>query len=139
MREFFFNTRVTEEEIERELIKLNPNKSCGIDDLQPNILRRVAHLLKYTLKIICNKSLSTGIIPQQLKISLITTIHKSEDETSFSNYRPIAVLPFFSKVLEKLMYKRIINFIEKHRILYNDQYCFRKNHSTVKAITTLTC
>ena len=44
----------------------------------------------------------------------------------------------FSKLLEKLMYKRLTNFIEKHRIQYNDQYGFRKNNSTEMAITTLT-
>ena len=44
----------------------------------------------------------------------------------------------FSKLLEKLMYKRLTNFIEKHRIQYNDQYGFRKNYSTEMAITTLT-
>ena len=46
------------------------------------------------------------------------------------NYRPIAVLPCF--------YKRLINFIEKHEILYNNQYGFEKNRSTAMAITTLT-
>ena len=61
------------------------------------------HFLKYPLKIIYYKSLSTGIIPKQLKVSLTTPIHKNEDETLFSNYRPTAVLPCFSKLLEKLM------------------------------------
>ena len=60
------------------------------------------HFLKYPLKIIYYKSLSTGIIPE-LKDSLTTPIHKNEDETLFSNYRPTAVLPCFSKLLEKLM------------------------------------
>ena len=98
----------------------------------------MAHLIKYPLKIIYNKSLSSGIIPEKLKVSLITPVYKNEDETSFSNYRPIAVLPCFSKLLEKLMYKRLINFIEKHEILYNSQYGFRKNRSTEMAITSLT-
>ena len=128
---------MTEDEVERELIKLNPNKSCGFDDLQPNVIRKVAHLIKHPLKIIYNRYLSSGIIPEQLKFSLITPIYKSEDETSFSNYRP-SCSPMLSKLLEKLMYKRLINFIEKHRILYNEQYGFRKNYSTEMAITTLT-
>ena len=128
---------MTEDEVERELIKLNPNKSCGFDDLQPKVLRKVAHLIKHPLKIIYNRYLSSGIIPEQLKFSLITPIYKSEDKTSFSNYRP-SCSPMLSKLLEKLMYKRLINFIEKHRILYNEQYGFRKNYSSEMAITTLT-
>ena len=69
---------------------------------------------------------------------MITPIHKNEDETLFSKYRPMAVVPCFSKLLEKVMYKRLINFIEKHRIFYNDQYGFHKNHSTEMTITTMT-
>lgn len=118
-------------------MKLNPNKSCGFDDLQPKIIQKVAHLLKYPLTIIFNKSLLTGIIPEQVKVSLITPVHKSEDESSFSNYRPIAVLTWFSKLLEKLMYKRLIDFIEKHKILSNDQYGFRRKHSAEMVITIL--
>ena len=56
---------------------------------------------------------------------------------SFSNYRPISVLPLFSKILERIMYNRIINFINKHNILYKYQFGFRKNHSTNMALIIL--
>lgn len=138
MTVFFYHTCDRKQNRKRISYRLNPNKSCGFDELKPKVIRRVAHLLKYSFKIIYNKSLSTGIIPEQVNVSLITPIHKNEDETLFSNYRPIAVLPFFSKLLEKLMYKRLINFSEKHRIFYNDQYGFCRNHSTEMAITTMT-
>lgn len=111
--ESFFITPVTEKELEKELTKLNPNKSCRFDNLHPKVISKVAHLIKYPLKVIYNKPLSSSIIPEKLKVSLITPVYKNEDETSFSNYRPIAVLPYFSKLLEKLMYKRLINFIKK--------------------------
>ena len=55
----------------------------------------------------------------------------------FSNYRPVAVLPCFSKILEKIMYNRLISFIKKHDILYSKQFGFRKNHSTETAIIDL--
>ena len=100
--ESFFITPVTEAEIERELVKLNPNKSCGFDDIHPKVIREIAHLIKQPLKIIYNNSLTTGIIPDQLKVSLMTPIYKSDDETLFPNCRPVAVLPCFSKILEKL-------------------------------------
>lgn len=85
---------VTEDEIGKELL----TKAVALMNFKPNVIRRVAHLLKHPLKIINNKSPSTGIIPEQLKVFLITPIHKNEDETLFSNYRPIAVLPRFSKL-----------------------------------------
>ena len=81
--ESFFITPVTEDEIEREITKINPNKSYGFDNLHPKVVRKVAHLIKYPLKTIYNKSLSSGIIPEKLKVSLITPVCKNEDETSF--------------------------------------------------------
>ena len=68
----------------------------------------------------------------------MTPVYKNEDESLLSNYRPISVLPCFSKVLEKLMYKSVIKFIEKHKIFYHQQFGFRKNHSTEMAIINLT-
>ena len=62
---------------------------------------------------------------------------KNEDQCLFSNYSPVAVLPCFSKILETIMYKRLINFIQKYDILYNKQFGFRKNHSTETAIIDL--
>ena len=115
----FITVRPVTDEIEREITKINPNKSYGFDNLHPKVVRKVAHLIKYPLKIIYNKSLSSGIIPEKLKVSLITPVYKNEDETSFSNYRPIAVLPCFSKLLEKLMYKRLINFIRISKESFN--------------------
>ena len=51
----------------------------------------------------------------------------------FNNYRPISILPFFSKLFERLMYNRLMDFIEKHQLLYQYQFGFRKNHSTFMA------
>ena len=134
----FFISPVTEEEVERELSKLNPNKSAGFEDLSIKIMRQLASHIKHPLTLIFNKSFTTGIITENLKISVITPVYKNEENNIFSNYRPVAVLPCFSKILEKIMYQRLISFIEKHDILYKQQYGFRKNHSTEMAIIDLT-
>ena len=55
----------------------------------------------------------------------------------FNNYHPISLLPFFSKLFESLMYNRLIDFIEKHHLLYQIQLGFRKNHSTSMALVIL--
>ena len=66
-------------------------------------------------------------------------VYKNEDKSLFSNYRPVAVLSCFSKLLEKLMYKRLMDYIERHYILYDKQYPgFRKQRSTEMAIIELT-
>lgn len=65
-------------------------------------------------------------------------MYKRKDESIFSNYRPVAVPPSFSKILQKLMYKRLMKYIQKHSILYRKQYGFRKSHSIEMALVELT-
>jgi hypothetical protein len=85
-----------------------------------------------------NLTFLSGIIPDNLKIALVTPIFKSNEINQFKNYRPISVLSCFSKILEKLMYKRLMKFIEKNKILSQNQYGFRENRSTELAISELT-
>ena len=75
-------------------------------------------------------------MPDILKIALqlITPIFKGNEKNRFENYRPISVLTCFSKLLEKLMVKRLIAFIDKNKILSKHQYGFRQNRSTEHAI-----
>ena len=84
-----------------------------------------------------NLSLSQGVFPDELKIAKVLPLFKSGDQTIFTNYRPISILPFLSKILEKLMYCRLINFIEKYNLLYCLQFGFRKHYSTGLALTYL--
>ena len=83
---------------------------------------------------IMNLSLTNGTVPDMMKISKTIPIYKSGDEHSLNNYRPISLLPAFSKILEKLMYKRLINFLDKNKLIYKHQYGFRKKHSTIHPI-----
>ena len=65
-----------------------------------------------------------GIFLDELKIVKVITIYKSGDKTSIENYRPISVLSVFSKIFEKIMYNHLINFVNKHDILYKYQFGF---------------
>ena len=110
------------------------NKSCGYDGINANIIKVVAKEISEPLTHIFNLSFSSGIIPDNVKIALVTPIFKDNEENRFENYRPISVLTCFSKLLEKLMVKRLINFIDKNKILSKHQYGFRRNRSTELAI-----
>ena len=83
---------------------------------------------------IFNKSISDGMVPDDLKIAKIIPVYKSDDKKIVSNYRPISVLPAFSKILEKLVYNRLLDFINQHNLLSKNQYGFRKKHIHVYGI-----
>ena len=84
-----------------------------------------------------NLSIISGVFPDQLKIARVIPLFKSGDKSSFTNYRPVSVLPAFSKILEKVIYNRLLDYLNKHKILSDNQFGFRKHHSTEYALTLL--
>ena len=65
-------------------------------------------------------------------------IHKGGSSDEVNNYRPISLLSVFDKIIEKLMHKRLYHFLEIHNILYENQFGFRKNNSTIHALLEIT-
>ena len=72
-----------------------------------------------------------------MKIAKVVPIYKSSDQSILKNYRPISLLPAFSKILEKAMYIQLMAFLKTNTILYKHQYGFRPNHSTIHPIIHL--
>ena len=73
-----------------------------------------------------------------MKIAKITPLFKSGDTDKLNNYRPISVLPVFSKLLERIMYNRVYSHLINHQLLYERQFGFQQNCSTEHAILQLT-
>ena len=77
------------------------------------------------------------IFPNDMKIARVIPLYKAGEKYLFTNYRPVSLLPQFSKILEKIYYSRLHKFISKHDILSNSQYGFRQNMSTNLALLEL--
>ena len=77
-----------------------------------------------------NLSFEQGVFADELKIAVITPLYKAKDPMFFNNYRTISLLSVFSKIFERLMYNRILNFINRHKLFNKFQFGFRNNHST---------
>ena len=86
---------------------------------------------------ICNLSFSSGVFPELMKIAKVVPLFKSGKNNVFTNYRPVSLLPQFSKILEKLFNRRLEKFLDKNKILSNTQYGFRENMSTSLALMEL--
>ena len=91
-------------------IKLKPKTSSGIDEISNKLLKDTKENVIEPLTYIINKSLDTGIIPDDLTIEKVIPIYKSFDPSLLINYRPISLLPAFSKLLEKIMYDKLMSF-----------------------------
>ena len=99
---------VTEHELLTEINNLNENKSAGHDEISTKMIKTIGEEIVKPLTHIYNSTFLTGKIPNFLKIALVTPIFKANENNLFENYRPISVLTCFSKLLEKLMYKRLL-------------------------------
>ena len=75
-------------------------------------------------------SLEKGVFPDDLKIGKVTPIYKAGYRIDISNYRPISVLPYFPKILERLMYNRLYKYLKENNILYEKQFGFQSGYST---------
>ena len=125
-----------------EIIKysniLKPHKASGPDDISPRVVKESIHSIVDPLCDIFNKSISSGIIPDRLKIAKIIPIYKKNDKENIQNYRPIALLPIFSKLFEKILHQRIYDFFVTKKLLIDEQFGFRKNYSTCLGALNLT-
>ena len=101
------------------------------------VIKNTFEIISQPLIQIINLSLLNGYFPNKLKIAKVIPIYKADSPEFFTNYRPISLLPNFSKFFEKFMHNRITNFIESFDILYSRQFGFRKKHSTVLSLTYL--
>ena len=121
---------VTENEICKIIGSLK-DSAAGWDDLKSSMIKHIKESTTVPLVHICNRSFVTGIFPSELKIANVVPIYKSGDEMMFSNYKPVSVLPVFSKLLERLVYNRLISHINDNKLLYEFQFGFQKGKSTL--------
>ena len=129
-----FCSNIEENELLDEILKLNPKKSPGADNIGPFLVMHCATSFVPPLLIIFNLSLEKGIVPKELKLAKVTPIFKSGDPKVIYNYRPISLLSIFDKLLERLVCNRLTDFLNHNNILYNYQFGFRKKHSTSLAL-----
>ena len=113
--------------------------SSGHDGVSSKLVKDLRYALSFPLSIIINDSLAMGLVPDMAKLAKIIPIYKAKDKKDISNYRPISLLPIISKILEKVVHKNVYTFLEKNKVVYASQYGFRKNRSTINAITELVC
>ena len=133
----FFLVPTTSQEIIKVGSTLKSGNSCGFDDISSTVVKYVLPIIAEPLSYIFNLSFLTATVPLSLKIAKIIPIYKNGEKHNTNNYRPISILPCFSKILERLVFNRLSQFTTHFHILSDKQFGFRPMHSTDMALIEL--
>ena len=123
---------VSSEDVYTALSSLDPTKAFGCDQISPRLLTLCAGSIVESVTKLFRESLTNGCLPDEWKIHKITPIFKSGDSHSVTNYRPISLLCILSKVLESIVYSKIIPFL--CTLLCRQQFGFLKNRSAMSQL-----
>ena len=126
-----FLSRVSPKDVSK-IILLLKSKYEHISLYSTNVLRLIHAVIAPVLSFIISKSLLNYIFPKSLKVASRIPVYKNGLELDVNNYRPISILPIFSKVIERVI--QLYNFLERFNKLHRSQYGFRKEKSTSHAI-----
>ena len=121
---------ITEERILKELESLNITKSMGPDNLNPRVLHETRQQITPILTRILTESWQSGEFPRDWKLANISAIHKKGSKNDPNNYRPISLTAICCKIMERIIKRHIINFLDQNHIISDQQLGFVPGRST---------
>ena len=121
----------------RQLKSMKRKKATGLDNLPTGLLKDSAEQISAPLTYLIYLSLTTGVFPTDWKVAKVMPIHKSGPFTNFDDYRPISILPVLSEIIEKIIHRQVISFLNENHLLSQSQFGFRPNLSTEYVATLL--
>ena len=125
----------TESEVRKIIPSFTLMRTTGLDGFSNIHLKKLKKDIVKPITKLINKSFQTGTFPDALKIAKIIPTYKSKEMNLINNYRPISVLPALSKIFDRVMKERLFKHMQNLNILYESQYGYKYQHSTVNAIT----
>lgn len=123
------NVIVSPEQVQKSINDLSLNSAAGPDQFPSILLKRCAEELSIPLTTLYNTSLGNGEFPDKLKYAKVTPIYKGGSRNEPKNYRPVALTTHISKVLEKIIAKHLIKYLEDTGLMNINQHGFRAGHS----------
>nr|VZI54006.1 unnamed protein product [Spirometra erinaceieuropaei] len=127
----------SEETVRKELMTINESKSPGPDDIPPKLLKDLAAELAKPLSMLFQASFEAGCLPADWKSGRITPMHKGGSKAAANNYRPISLTSICCKLVEEIIKRELVRFLEQHNLLSYAQHGFRSGRSCV--INLLNC
>ena len=120
---------ITESEVIKQIEGIKVCKTPGPDKIYPRFLKETKHELAGIFASIFNKSIKSGVVPEDWRMANVTPIFKKGDKRDPANYRPISLTSIVGKILETLIRNKIVEYLELNNFIKNSQHGFRKNRS----------
>ena len=136
--DMFSLANVTVGQVSKILHSMSSSKATGLDESPAKYLKDGSSVISKLLTHIINLSITTGSIPDDLKMARIVPLYKKNSNTHVGNYRPISVLSVISKVFEKVVCMQLSAYLSENRLLYEFQSGFRSSYSTDTCLIHLT-
>ncbi|KAF0301764.1 RNA-directed DNA polymerase from mobile element jockey [Amphibalanus amphitrite] len=116
------------------LMHMKPSNSTGIDGVSVSMFQKFYWGMGHVLLDILNSSLTTNSVPSPWKHAMVTPIPKGQGPSEPANTRPISILPAVAKVVERVVQRQLVQYMEVNRLLSATQHGYRRGHSTETAL-----
>ena len=127
--EFLDSVKITEQLVKKKLDELRTDKSPGVDEIHPKLLRELSCELAKPLAKMFQKSLEDGVVPEDWRNANITSLFKKGNKSEAQNYRPISLTSVVCKMLESIIKDEIVMHLEKCKLIRDSQHGFTKGRS----------
>jgi hypothetical protein len=130
----FFLTPVSITEVENIIKSMSSSQAQDINYISSETIKKFGTELAPILTFFINKAFENGVFPDELKIGKVIPLFKTGDKKDPNNYRPIVILPILSKVFEKAIYTRLLQYFKTQNLFNKTQHGFLKGKSTISAV-----
>jgi hypothetical protein len=120
------------------LNSLSKSKASGLDKISGKILKAAASSIASSLTYIFNHALISSHFPSEWKVVRLLPLFKKGPRNLAENYRPISILPSINKLMERIMYDQLYEYLNENSLLSDHQFGFPKFHSTASALLDCT-
>ncbi len=129
---------LTEAEVSKLILSNHPT-TCPLDPILSHLLQAISPAVVPALTLIINTSLHTGVFPSVFRLARITPLLKKPtlNRSLLENYRPVSLLPFIAKTLERALFNQVSAFLTQNNLLDSNQSGFRSGHSTETALLSV--
>lgn len=134
----FEMSSITVEFVYTQLCAINTRNSSGMPGIPSRLIHDGAPELAEPLTLLMNRTINEGTLPTDWKHAVVTPVHKAGTKMDPSNFRPISVLPIFSKILQRAVHGMMYKYLQEHNLLSSHQSGFRPLHSTTSCLTHVT-